>query len=279
MNRTLMQRLKGLPGATGNSPKNRKARKPEDKACLTLIEFERWLALEVGQRYHHSEHRGLFGSTPHATWMTLVGTAPTRQLAPGPDEALRLLIHFMPLQARTIQLDGLTIFYIRYWHPIFIVWREDRRHVRVRYHPEDLSRVYVSADGKNYVEARYADLRRPAITLWEQRAAVRALRAQHQPRISEAFLFKAIEQQRRIVDRARRETKHVRAKGPRVAVSPRTKNWSFIYPAGAPFAGVAALATFSGTSMNAMLPIWIIGAPLVFAIFDWMRTPKANLHG
>ena len=66
MNRTLMQRLKGLPGATGNSPKNRKTRKPEEKACLRLTEFERWLALEVGQRYHHSEHRGLCGATPMA---------------------------------------------------------------------------------------------------------------------------------------------------------------------------------------------------------------------
>jgi putative transposase len=42
----------------------------------------------------------------------------------------------------------------------------------------------VSADGKNYVEARYADLRRPAISLWEQRAAVKALRAQSHPRLS-----------------------------------------------------------------------------------------------
>jgi hypothetical protein len=30
--------------------------------------------------------------------------------------------------------------------------------------------------------------------------------------------------------------------------------------------------------MNAMLPIWIIGAPLVFALFDWMRTPKADIR-
>ena len=63
MNRTLMQRLKGLPGATGNSPRGRKAQ-ARTTPCLTLEEFERWLALEVGERYHHSEHRGLFRSTP-----------------------------------------------------------------------------------------------------------------------------------------------------------------------------------------------------------------------
>ena len=210
MNRTLMQRLKGLPGATGNSPKGRKARKPEDKACLTLADFERWLALEVGQRYHQSEHRGLMGVTPHTAWVAKSRDAPTRQLAGGPDEALKLLINFMPLAQRTVQDDGLTIFHIRYWHPVFSVWREDRRHVRVRYHPEDLSRVFVSADGRNYVEARYADLRRPVITLWEQRAAVRALRAQNQPRVSEALVFQAIERQRRIVERARRDTRQER---------------------------------------------------------------------
>jgi hypothetical protein len=25
---------------------------------------------------------------------------------------------------------------------------------------------------------------------------------------------------------------------------------------------------------SAALPMWIIGAPLVFAIIDWLRTPK-----
>ena len=25
---------------------------------------------------------------------------------------------------------------------------------------------------------------------------------------------------------------------------------------------------------HAALPIWILGAPLVFAIIDWLRTPK-----
>ncbi len=196
MNRTLMQRLKGLPGATGNSPRGRKARSPEKTACLTLQEFECWLALEIGQRYHHSEHRGLFGGTPYGAWQHLIASRAVRQLPPGDDEIMKLLINFMPLQNRSIQADGLTIFYIRYWHPVFIVWREQRRRVRVRYHPEDLSRVYVSADGRNYVEARYADLRRPSISLWEQRAAVRALRANHDPRLSEERIFRAIGEQR-----------------------------------------------------------------------------------
>jgi putative transposase len=54
---------------------------------------------------------------------------------------LRFLLHFLPVARRTIQTEGLTLFYVRYWHPIFSAWREDRRSVTVRYHPEDLSRV------------------------------------------------------------------------------------------------------------------------------------------
>ena len=180
MNRTLMQRLKGLPGATGNSPKDRKARKPEDKAVMTLVELEQWLAIEIAQRYHHSEHRGLHGATPASTWAARADST-IRTLPADPQAALRFLIHFMPVEPRTIQANGLTIFYIRYWHPVFAAWRETRRGVRVRYHPDDLSRVFVSADGKTYVEARYADMRRPAVSLWEQRAAVRTLRAQGEP--------------------------------------------------------------------------------------------------
>lgn len=212
MNRTLMQRLKGLPGATGNSSKGRKQRKPEEKAALTLQEFEQWLALEIAQRYHHEEHRGLNGATPASTWSSRCTSNPVKKLATDGDVALKFLIHFMPVLQRTIQADGLTIFYIRYWHPIFVAWREGRKRVFVRYHPDDLSLVYVSVDGKHYVEARYADLRRPAISLWEQRAAVRAVKAAGSRKLSEAFLFKAIEEQRRIVERARAETRKTRPK-------------------------------------------------------------------
>lgn len=222
MNRTLMQRVKGLPGATGNTTRGRKARKPEDFACLTLAEFERWLALEIGQRYHRSEHRGLHGGTPYAAWATLSAARAPRRIEPGPEVAQRLLTNFMPGKPRTIQADGLTLFYIRYWHPVFMVWREQRRRVQVRYHPEDLSRVYVTADGRNYVEARYADIRRPAISLWEQRAAVKALRASNQPQLSEALVFKAIGQQRRVVEDARREKRKAKPKSARYSSAPAT---------------------------------------------------------
>ncbi len=178
------------------------------------MEFERWLVLETAQRYHHSGHRGLTGATPASAWSALTEATTPRQLPPGPQEALCFLVHFLPLQSRTIQGDGLTMFYVRYWHPIFSAWREARRKVLVRYHPEDLWRVFVTVNGKIYVEARCADLRRPRISLWEQRQACRRLRQQGHRTLSEALVFNAIEEQRRIVERARSQARTARRKAP-----------------------------------------------------------------
>jgi len=226
MNRTLMQRLKGLPGTTGNSTVGRKARESADRAALSLKEFERWLTLEVAQRYHNSAHRGLMAATPASAWATLAQTRPPRLLPPGPDEALRFLVRFMPTASRTIQGDGLTLFHIRYWHPIFVAWRISHRSVVVRYHPEDLSRIFVSKDGKEYLEARYADVRRPPISLWEQRAACRILKAQGKPEISEPLIFAAIDKQRQIVATARQVTKRARRHNDGRKRPPNGQPWS-----------------------------------------------------
>jgi putative transposase len=212
LNRTLMERLRGLPGAsqTIEIRRRKKAPPPEASAKLSLREFERWLVLEIAQRYHHSEHRGLMGSTPDAAWRAMQPKQ-VRKVPSDPAQQLRFLIQFLPLQHRTIQNDGLSLFYLRYWHPIFAAWRELKRQVTVRYHPEDLSRIFVTADGRTYVEARFAHLARPPISLAEQRMARRALRAAGQPALSEALIFKAIEQQRDLVARATAQTRRVRS--------------------------------------------------------------------
>src|ERR1700686_4048741 len=165
LNRTLMERVRGLPGATGSSPKGRKARQSEKTASLTLREFEQWLAIQVARCYHHAAHRGLLGATPADTWRMLSRNPDSRQLPATADAELRFLIRFLPAARRTIQADGLTLFHVRYWYPIFVAWRETPRTVTVRYHPEDLSRIFVTAGTGDYLEVQYADMRRPAISL------------------------------------------------------------------------------------------------------------------
>ncbi|MEQ5844265.1 Mu transposase C-terminal domain-containing protein (plasmid) [Paraburkholderia acidicola] len=214
LNRTLMERVHGLPGTTGSSPKGRKKRAPEKQAALTLQEFEQWLALEIGQRYHNSAHRGLHGATPASTWNALNGAAVISRSPATPEAEWQFLLQFLPVARRTIQADGLTLFYLRYWHPLFSTWRRDRRTVTVRYHPDDLSRVFVGIPGKAFIEARFADLRHPTISLWEQRSVVRHLRDQGQKLISEAMVFRAIEEQRRLVEKSQRNARSAKRRKP-----------------------------------------------------------------
>jgi hypothetical protein len=70
-------------------------------------------------------------------------SADSRQLPATGGAELRFLIRFLPAAQRIIQAYGLTLFHIRYWHPIFVAWRETRRTVTVRYHPEDMLRVFL----------------------------------------------------------------------------------------------------------------------------------------
>jgi putative transposase len=207
-----MDRLRGLPGATAEAavrPRRGRA-KPQEGAALTLAEFERWIALEIAERYHQSPHRGLMGATPASLWQTLTVQHPPRLLPAAVDAQLSFLIRFLPLAQRSVQNDGLTLAYIRYWHPVFASWRAQGKRVLVRYHPEDLSRIYASVNGKDYVEAPYADLRRPRISLAEQRAVCKMLRIEGQRVLTEERLFAAIEAQREIVRRALADTRRVR---------------------------------------------------------------------
>lgn len=167
-----------------------------------MLHFRFEAALEIAQRYHHNAHRGLHGATPYSMWATLGGVTPPRLLPDTVSEALRFLIQFRPMTYRTIQADGLTLFYIRYWHPIFAAWCATKQKVITRFHPEDLSKIFVSVDGKQYLEVTFADLRRERVSSWEQRSALRHLRAQGQRYVSEAMPFATI----RIVARARSQT-------------------------------------------------------------------------
>ena len=56
----------------------------------------------------------------------------------------------------------------------------------VRYLPVDLSRVFVTADGNTYVEATFADLRRPRISLREQRSRAGRFVRRDRPQLKEA---------------------------------------------------------------------------------------------
>ena len=207
---TLMSRFKTLPGATGASTKDRKLRRSEKTATMTLAELERWLVIEFAERYHHRQHRGLEGATPYAAWDAR---------APALLDAARrkaLSWAFLPAVDRKVRRDGVHFNHIHYWHPLFSQWAVAGANVLVHYDPRDLSKVFVRGEGNQLLEVGYADTTKPAVSLWECNAAVAHLRKLGIHRIGQTKLFVAIEQQREIVRRAAAKTRAARAKQARL---------------------------------------------------------------
>jgi len=79
-----------------------------------------------------------------------------------------------------------------------------------RYDPRDLSRIYLLGPDDTYYDLAYRDLRRPPISLWEHRLALKRLREEGRTLIDEAAIFGAIDAMRAIADDAVRTSKRAR---------------------------------------------------------------------
>jgi putative transposase len=113
---------------------------------------------------------------------------------------------FLPSETRSLQRDGIHLFHIRYWSDAL---RADvgrtKDPLTVKYDPRDISHVFVQRANGHWIEARYRDLCRPAISLWEYREALRQLRNQGRREVNEAILFETVVHQREIVAKARKD--------------------------------------------------------------------------
>lgn len=202
---TMMGAVHLLPGSHFSNIFERGDLDAEAEAVMTLQELETWLALEITGSYHARVHSAL-ETTPSAAWAVRTDEARLRM----PADLRQFLVDFLPSEQRVLQRDGLHLFHIRYWSDElrWLMGRENRKFT-LKYDPRDLSRIFVlTEDG--IIEARPADLTRPAITLWEHRAARRALREEGSRSVDEELIFSTIEAQRDLVDGALRQTKATR---------------------------------------------------------------------
>jgi putative transposase len=172
---------------------------------MTLDELETWLALEIVGGYHARAHRVL-ATPPNAAWAARIGAVSMRR----PADPRRFLIDFLPVERRVLQRDGLHLFHIRYWSDELrrLMGRSPDK-VTIKYDPRNLSRIFVKV-AEGYVEAHPADLTRPAIALWEHRAALAALRKAGRRAVDEDLIFSTILAQRALVEEAERATKAAR---------------------------------------------------------------------
>lgn len=201
---TMMGAVHLLPGTHFSNVLERGDYDPEARAVMTMRELEAWLALEI-IAYHSDLHRGL-GRPPVAAWNEAISDYPRRQVL----DPLAFLIDFLPFEARVLRRTGIHLNNICYWSDGFAPWIgrcEDK--VLVKYDPRDLHRVFVKL-GDNYLMVPTRNPGRPAITLWEQKAAIRVQRARGRHEIDEETIFQTIAAQRALVDQATRETTQTR---------------------------------------------------------------------
>ncbi len=203
---TLMGRVQALPGTTFSNVTERGDYDSEARAVLTFREFERILVLEVLGPYHNEVHAAL-GRTPAAAWQEGVAGLAMRQ----PADPAGLLLDFLPFEERMVRRDGIRLFNVLYQDGglAHLVDAGGGRR-RVKYDPRDLSTVFVELATGDHVRVPYADLRRPAVTLWEHRLATKRLHEEGRRTVDEHAIFAAVEEQRRVLAEAYGRSKAAR---------------------------------------------------------------------
>jgi putative transposase len=128
-----------------------------------------------------------------------------------PRDVRRFYIGFMPVEDRTFRRTGIHLEKIRYWSDALPAVAKYKDKLVVRYDPRNMSRIFVRGPGStDYLDVSYADIRYPAVSLYEILDARARLRAQGRKRISDHHIFQAIDIQRAHVDEARTKTREVR---------------------------------------------------------------------
>lgn len=222
-----------LPGTTFSNIKAKGDYDAEGQACMTLGEFERWFALQVGI-YHGTIHSAL-GVPPIAAWADAVATRPVPLRLPANQP--RFLLDFLPFEMRKVRREGIELFHIFYWHGALatMIANCDRK-LPVKYNPLNLSAVYLELADGDHLTVPLRDRRRSAITKFEHDLAVKSLRERGRQAVDEAALFAMVAEQRQIVLQSIAQTKSARRTAQRIALAlhsgaPPTDNSSAPLPA------------------------------------------------
>ena len=203
---TQMGAIHLLPGTTQNNPSELGDYNSAKHSTLTLRELERFIALEITGNYHQGVHAALL-RPPTAVWREHEGDTPLRL----PKDRMRFWISFLPEKERALRPNGVHLFDLRYWSPALTadVGRTQEK-LLVKYDPRDLSRVFVRRPRGAFVEARYADVTLPAITLREANAARKKLKAKGRGEVDMRTIVETAVAQRQLVEQAVRQTSMAR---------------------------------------------------------------------
>ncbi|HYH40134.1 MAG TPA: Mu transposase C-terminal domain-containing protein [Azospirillum sp.] len=214
----LSQELHLLDGTTFSNIKERGVYDPAGNACLTLAEIE-WMVATIILEHHATFHEGI-GTAPLAKWEAETAGQALRM----PADLRAFHRDFLPFEERTVQQDGIHLFGVRYWHDALTPFLHDKARVTVHYDPANLSAVFVRGQAGGFLDVPYRNLRRPAISKWELKAAKRAVRRQGRAGVDEDMIFAMVLARRKALEEARGRSRKARLElarsGRRATVEP-----------------------------------------------------------
>lgn len=254
---TLLHELHDLPGTTFSSIKERGEYDSEKHAVMTRDEVERQLLELICNEYHRRRHSAL-GMPPLRMWEFGVFGGPGIQgvgLPARPADRETVVIDFLPIFDRTVQVDGVSIDNLRYYAECLRPWigaedpttGETRKHI-FRRDPRDVTCVhFFDPDLKQYFKVPLADQSIPPFSEWEHRRAKAELnKAGHDPS-DEKAVFRSIATRRAMVDESAAKTKKARKEAQRRADHLRKRTPDLSPP---PEPAVADVATAPAPAMS-----------------------------
>ena len=197
---TMMGKVHLLPGTTFSDIRAKgDLERPEKTAAMTIDEMERWLAHAIAGVYHRELHRGI-GMPPLAAWAAR-NRGRRRDAGPRHADAVadprRFLIDFLPMERRLVRREGVFLHSIHYWSDVLRTWIGEPEPMIVRYDPRDLSRIHLLGAGRALLRPQLSRPRRPPISLWEHRLALKRLREEGRAEVDEDGDLPAIAAMRR----------------------------------------------------------------------------------
>lgn len=210
---TMMGAVHLLPGTTFSNIAEKGDYDSATTSAMTLSELELWLTTQIVGVYHASLHSGI-GRPPNVSWQDALECRPRPVQYPQDPE--KFLLDFLPFEYRKIRRDGIRMFNISYWDPVLSGWVGQSSLFAIKYDPRDLSRVFLQAPDGRHWPIPYADLGKPAITLWEQKQAMALIRETGRAGVDERLIFDAVEAQRALIASAVSKTSKVRRSASRL---------------------------------------------------------------
>lgn len=203
------QKIHALPGTTFSSIKYKNNYNSADNASLTLFELEKWLHIQIVDVYHQAKHSGI-GTSPilkYAEGIYGVNGRGGKGVPFMEFDYQKVKLDFLPLFKRTIQRSGILIDHIFYYDDILKnllyekAWRGSDKFIKnlnsmnfiFKRDPRDISRIYFLNEKENkYYPINYADIRKPPISIWEHRLALKKAKELYpKSKLTEDLIFEA----------------------------------------------------------------------------------------